>query len=143
MTDASVSFRSGRNEISLSDVTSSDHAVIGIHDADILHITTRTLKIDPDKILNDVKKREIPRFRQDPPAASVATAVQQLIKVSLATAGQQLIKVSFATAVQQLIKVSMATAMQQLIRVSLETARQQLIKVSLETDGQQLIKASL
>ena len=134
MTDASVSFRSGRNEISLSDVTSSDHAVIGIHDADILHITTRTLKIDPDKILNDVKKREIPRFRQDPPAASVATAVQQLIKVSLATAVKQLIKASLATDGQQLIKV---TAGQQLIKV---TAGQQLIKVSLATVGKQLIK---
>jgi hypothetical protein len=52
-----------------------------IHDADILHITTKILKIEPDKILNDVKKREIPRFKLDPPAASVATAVQQLIKV--------------------------------------------------------------
>jgi antiviral helicase SKI2 len=63
-------------------VTSSEHAVIVIHDADILHITTKTIKIDPDKILNDVKKREIPRFKHDPPAASVATAVQQLIKVT-------------------------------------------------------------
>jgi hypothetical protein len=62
---------------------SSEHSVITIHEDDILHITARTIKIEADKILNDVKKREIPRFRQDPPAASVATAVQQLIKVSV------------------------------------------------------------
>jgi hypothetical protein len=70
-----------RKEICLADVTSSEHAVIQIHEEDILHITARTVRIEADKILNDVKKREIPRFRQDPPAPSVATAIQQLIKV--------------------------------------------------------------
>jgi len=76
-----------RKEISLADVTSSEHAVITIHEEDILHITARTIKIEADKILNDVKKREIPRFKQDPPAASVATAVQQLIKEIDAASG--------------------------------------------------------
>ncbi len=72
---------SARKEICLADVTSSEHAVIQIHEEDILHITARSVRIEADKILNDVKKREIPRFRQDPPAPSVATAIQQLIKV--------------------------------------------------------------
>jgi hypothetical protein len=73
---------SARKEICLADVTSSEHAVIQIHEEDILHITARTVRIEADKILNDVKKREIPRFRQDPPAPSVATAIQELIKVT-------------------------------------------------------------
>ena len=34
------------------------------------------------KIINDIKKREIPRFKFDPPAQSVSSAVQQLIKIT-------------------------------------------------------------
>ena len=81
-----ISNLAARKEVSLVDVTSSEHAVITLHEEDILHITAKTIRIEADKIVNDVKKREMPRFRQDPPAPSVATAVQQLIKVGTVTA---------------------------------------------------------
>lgn len=68
--------------IKQADVMSTEHAVVSLNDENIIDITTKTIKIEPDKIVNDVKKREIPRFRYDPPAQSVATAVQQLIKTT-------------------------------------------------------------
>ena len=64
----------------MGDVMSSQHSVVTLPDENILDITNRTVKIEPEKIINDVKKREIPRFKYDPPAQSVATAVQQLLK---------------------------------------------------------------
>eukprot|EP00092_Neocalanus_flemingeri_P012872 GFUD01013868.1.p1 GENE.GFUD01013868.1~~GFUD01013868.1.p1 ORF type:complete len:1217 (-),score=318.10 GFUD01013868.1:148-3798(-) len=65
-----------------ADVMSTEHAIVTIYDENIIDITTKTIKIESDKIINDVKKREIPRFRYDPPSQSVATAVQQLIKTT-------------------------------------------------------------
>ena len=67
-------------KVQMGDVMSSHHSVVTLPDENILDITNRTVKIEPEKIINDVKKREIPRFKYDPPAQSVATAVQQLLK---------------------------------------------------------------
>jgi len=64
------------------DVMSSSHEVVILKDLNILQILSKTIKIEPDKIVNDVKKREIPRFRNDPPAQSVTMAVQQLVKIT-------------------------------------------------------------
>ena len=36
------------------------------------------MRIDVDKIVNDVKKRQIPRFRDDPPGQSTLSAVEDL-----------------------------------------------------------------
>jgi len=69
------------------DTMSTDHQVVSLLDTNILAITTRTLKIDPDKIVADVKKREIPRFKSDPPSQSVTSAVQQLILATDSMAG--------------------------------------------------------
>ena len=69
-------------KIQMSDVMSSKHSVVSLPDENILDITNRTVKIEQDKIINDVKKREIPRFKYDPPAQSVATATQQLLKIA-------------------------------------------------------------
>ena len=68
--------------ITMADVMSSKHSVVTLTDDNILDITTKTVKIEQDKIINDVKKREIPRFKYDPPAQSVATATQQLLKIA-------------------------------------------------------------
>ena len=68
--------------VRMSDVMSSQHGIISLTDENIVHITNKTIKIEPDKIINDIKKREIPRFKLDPPAQSVSTALQQLVKVS-------------------------------------------------------------
>ena len=66
--------------ITMADVMSSKHSVVALTDENILDITNKTVKIEQEKIINDVKKREIPRFKYDPPAQSVATATQQLLK---------------------------------------------------------------
>ena len=66
--------------ITMADVMSSKHSVVTLTDENILDITNKTVKIEQEKIINDVKKREIPRFKYDPPAQSVATATQQLLK---------------------------------------------------------------
>jgi len=68
--------------VRMSDVMSSQHGIISLTDENIVHITNKTIKIEPDKIINDIKKREIPRFKLDPPAQSVSTALQQLVKVT-------------------------------------------------------------
>jgi len=68
--------------IKQTDLVCTEHAVVTLGDHNIIDITSKTLKIEADKIVNDVKKREIPRFRYDPPAQSVATAVQQLLKTT-------------------------------------------------------------
>ena len=39
------------------------HEVIDCNSDNLSVVTTKTLRIDPDKIMNDVKKREQPRFR--------------------------------------------------------------------------------
>jgi len=70
-------------------VMSTKHEVVSLHDNHILEITNRSLKVEPDKIINDVKKREIPRFRHNPPAQSLTLAVQQLIKTTDGLAGSR------------------------------------------------------
>ena len=68
--------------VRMNDVMSNLHGIISLSDENIVHITNKSIKIEPDKIINDIKKREIPRFKFDPPAQSVATALQQLIKMT-------------------------------------------------------------
>jgi antiviral helicase SKI2 len=57
------------------------HEVVQLEDKGILEITARSVKADCDKILADVKKREMPRFRDDPPGQTTSFAVQELVKV--------------------------------------------------------------
>lgn len=45
-------------------------------------VTTKTLRIDPDRIINDVKKRQQARFRSDPPSQSVSIATQELLRLT-------------------------------------------------------------
>ena len=60
-----------------------EHSIVTIKDDQIIGITASALKIDADKIVKDVTKREIPRFRSDPPGQSVSTAIEGLIKVHI------------------------------------------------------------
>lgn len=73
--------------ITAGDVVNTEHSIVSLHDEHILEITNKQIKIDADKIVADVKKREIPRFRHDPPGQSVSTAVQELIKLTDALSG--------------------------------------------------------
>lgn len=54
--------------------------IISIKDDNISDIVCKVLKVDVDKIVNDVKKRQIPRFRDDPPGQSTISAVEELKK---------------------------------------------------------------
>jgi antiviral helicase SKI2 len=54
------------------------HSVVEVNDESIMEITSKCFKIDVDKIVNDIKKRQIPRFRDDPPSNSTQNALQDL-----------------------------------------------------------------
>lgn len=56
--------------------------LLNILEKDILEISTKTIKFETDKIVNDLKRRELPRFKNDPMGQSTAFAVQELIKFS-------------------------------------------------------------
>ncbi|KAL4219308.1 hypothetical protein ACF0H5_021887 [Mactra antiquata] len=58
------------------------HEIVQCKSENIAIVTTKTLRLDPDKIMNDVKKREQPRFRDDPPSQSVTMATQELLRVT-------------------------------------------------------------
>ena len=47
--------------IKQTDVMCTEHAVVTVYDENIIDITTKIIKVEADKIVNDVKKREIPR----------------------------------------------------------------------------------
>nr|XP_033772514.1 helicase SKI2W [Geotrypetes seraphini] len=57
------------------------HVVEKLHASDITSITTRNLRLNAEKILDDFNKRQIPRFRHDPPGPSVTTATQELLRL--------------------------------------------------------------
>ena len=62
----------------ISNNLSLNHFTIEINDESLMEITSTCFKIDVEKIMNDIKKRQIPRFRDDPPANSTKNALQEL-----------------------------------------------------------------
>ncbi|XP_061427748.1 superkiller complex protein 2-like [Lethenteron reissneri] len=62
------------------------HSVEKLRIDDIVVIADRALKISPEKIIDDFNKRQIPRFRSDPPGQSVTTATQELMRLAEAAA---------------------------------------------------------
>jgi len=52
-----------------------------IRASDIAFITAKQIKIDPSKIIDDHKKRQIPRFRENPPSESTILAAQELFRL--------------------------------------------------------------
>ncbi|XP_078502024.1 superkiller complex protein 2 [Lissotriton helveticus] len=56
------------------------HSVEKLQPSDINGITIIVLRIAAEKILDDFNKRQIPRFRNDPPGPSVTTATQELLR---------------------------------------------------------------
>ncbi|XP_072890914.1 superkiller complex protein 2 [Hemitrygon akajei] len=63
------------------------HTVVKLSLADISSITVKTLRINTDKIIDDFKKRQVPRFRNDPPGPSVTTATQELLRLAEGSPG--------------------------------------------------------
>lgn len=58
------------------------HSVLDIQSTDILDITLKTIKLDTDLIIKDWEKRQIPRFRDDPPGQTCHQAIQELTKIT-------------------------------------------------------------
>ncbi|PVD21624.1 hypothetical protein C0Q70_17423 [Pomacea canaliculata] len=58
------------------------HKLLECNATNINIITNKTIKVDADKILKDIKKREQPRFKDDPPGQSVTVATQELVRLA-------------------------------------------------------------
>lgn len=61
-------------------IQGDEHSVLEVTDDEIIDITSKSVKIDADKILESVKRRQIPRFKNDPPGQSVILAITELKK---------------------------------------------------------------
>uniref|UniRef100_A0A670I0A8 SKI2 subunit of superkiller complex n=1 Tax=Podarcis muralis TaxID=64176 RepID=A0A670I0A8_PODMU len=58
------------------------HTIKKLGPSDIFGITNKTLRVNAERILEDFKKRQMPRFRNDPPGPSAATATQELLRLA-------------------------------------------------------------
>ncbi|XP_067416357.1 superkiller complex protein 2 [Emydura macquarii macquarii] len=63
------------------------HAVEKLGPCDIAVITAKALRVNAERILEDVKKRQMPRFRSDPPGPSAVQAAQELLRLAEGGAG--------------------------------------------------------
>lgn len=61
-----------------------DHTVARLQLGDVAAITTKVLRVNGEKILEDFSKRQQPKFKKDPPIAAVTTAVQELLRLAQA-----------------------------------------------------------
>uniref|UniRef100_A0ABI7YVT1 Ski2 like RNA helicase n=1 Tax=Felis catus TaxID=9685 RepID=A0ABI7YVT1_FELCA len=61
-----------------------DHTVAKLQPGDMAAITTKVLRVNGEKILEDFSKRQQPKFKKDPPIAAVTTAVQELLRLAQA-----------------------------------------------------------
>uniref|UniRef100_A0A3B3VUC6 SKI2 subunit of superkiller complex n=1 Tax=Poecilia latipinna TaxID=48699 RepID=A0A3B3VUC6_9TELE len=63
------------------------HTVQKLKLQDISAITVKTLKVIPDRIIDNYNKRQQPRFRADPPGQAISTATQELLRLAEANPG--------------------------------------------------------
>ncbi|KAI4880050.1 hypothetical protein NFI96_019916 [Prochilodus magdalenae] len=56
------------------------HTVQKLKAQDITAITVKTLKVIPERIIDNYNKRQQPRFRMDPPGQAISTATQELLR---------------------------------------------------------------
>ncbi|XP_073080701.1 superkiller complex protein 2 isoform X5 [Manis javanica] len=63
-----------------------DHTVAKLQPGDVAAITTKVLRVNGEKILEDFSKRQQPKFKleKDPPSAAVTSAVQELLRLAQA-----------------------------------------------------------
>lgn len=54
------------------------HTILNIHAADFVEVTKTTFKIDADIIIRNWEQRQIERFKDSPPGASVVKVVSEL-----------------------------------------------------------------
>ncbi|PIK60838.1 putative helicase SKI2W [Apostichopus japonicus] len=58
------------------------HVIEDLEAEDILGITHNKITIKPDAIIDNYKKRKLPRFSQDPPGQSTVLATQELLRLT-------------------------------------------------------------
>ncbi|XP_051727638.1 helicase SKI2W [Ctenopharyngodon idella] len=58
------------------------HTVQKLKLQDISALTTKTLKVIPERIIDNYNKRQQPRFRLDPPGQAISTATQELLRLA-------------------------------------------------------------
>uniref|UniRef100_A0AAR2LKJ7 SKI2 homolog, superkiller viralicidic activity 2-like n=1 Tax=Pygocentrus nattereri TaxID=42514 RepID=A0AAR2LKJ7_PYGNA len=58
------------------------HTVQKLKAQDITAITVKTLKVIPERIIDNYNKRQQPRFRMDPPGQAISTATQELLRLA-------------------------------------------------------------
>lgn len=63
------------------------HTVQRVKPTDISAISVKTLKVIPDRIIDNYSKRQQPRFRNDPPGQAISTAAQELLRLAEANPG--------------------------------------------------------
>ncbi|XP_061521244.1 helicase SKI2W [Phycodurus eques] len=63
------------------------HTVQKLKLQDITGITVKTLKVIPDRIIDNYQKRQQPRFRTEPPGQAISTATQELLRLAEANPG--------------------------------------------------------
>ncbi|XP_061111078.1 helicase SKI2W isoform X1 [Conger conger] len=66
------------------------HTVQKLKLQDVSGITTKTLKVIPERIIDNYNKRRQPRFRLDPPGQAISTATQELLRLAEASPGGML-----------------------------------------------------
>ncbi|XP_071551875.1 superkiller complex protein 2 [Panulirus ornatus] len=60
----------------------SEHMCLEISPEHLAAITNKTIKVNAEKVIDNIKKREIPRFRNDPPTQSVMDVVGELQRLN-------------------------------------------------------------
>ncbi|MEQ2261817.1 hypothetical protein XENORESO_016259, partial [Xenotaenia resolanae] len=63
------------------------HTVQKLKLQEISAITVKTLKVIPERIIDNYNKRLQPRFRDDPPGQAISTATQELLRLAEANPG--------------------------------------------------------
>uniref|UniRef100_A0A8C7UAF1 SKI2 subunit of superkiller complex n=1 Tax=Oncorhynchus mykiss TaxID=8022 RepID=A0A8C7UAF1_ONCMY len=63
------------------------HTVQKLKLQDVSAITVKTLKVIPDRIIDNYNKRQQARFRLDPPGQAISTATQELLRLAEANPG--------------------------------------------------------
>ncbi|XP_076045044.1 superkiller complex helicase subunit twister [Oratosquilla oratoria] len=85
LTDEEASIRellaAGKSGLQILEKT-SHHDIVEIPAEGLVALVSKTLKVDGEKIIDNVKKRQIPRFRDDPPSSSVMEALKELQRIN-------------------------------------------------------------
>lgn len=63
------------------------HTVQKLKVQDISAITVKTLKVIPERIIDNYLKRQQPRFKLDPPGQAISTATQELLRLAESNPG--------------------------------------------------------